>query len=325
MVDMRRLCPAIAVVAVCVACVGAPKGARAATLEISGAGYGHGVGMSQYGAYGFARRGHDYRFILRHYYTGTALGRVDPARTVRVLLSGNLAAATFSGASRAGGRSLDPRRAYQVRRRGLTRLELRTAAGRSLGTFSGPLRATGGQPLRLAGRALNGLRDGRYRGALEFRPAFFGGVNAINAVALDDYVRGVVAGEMPPSWSPAALQAQSVAARTYAITTSKGGDGWDQYADTRSQVYGGISAETPNTDRAVAETSGHVVTYRGAPVVTYFFSTSGGRTEDVENVWAGAARSPWLRSVEDPYDSASPRHRWTPVRMTLGRAQKQLG
>ncbi|CAA9493863.1 MAG: SpoIID, partial [uncultured Solirubrobacteraceae bacterium] len=137
-------------------------------------------------------------------------------------------------------------------------------------------------------------------------------------------VRGVVAWESPSSWPIEALKAQAVAARTYAITTSKGGDGWDQYADTRSQVYGGISAETPTTDAAVGATSGHVVTYRGAPVVTYFFSTSGGRTEDVENVWPGASPSPWLRSVEDPFDTSSPRHRWTPVRMTLPEAEKKL-
>ena len=110
------------------------------------------------------------------------------------------------------------------------------------------------------------------------------GLSTINVVGLDDYVRGVVSRESPASWPLEALKAQAVAARTYAITTSKGGDGFDQYADTRSQVYGGVGAETASTDQAVAETAGQVVTYEGAPVVTYFFSTSGGRTEDVENV-----------------------------------------
>jgi len=58
--------------------------------------------------------------------------------------------------------------------------------------------------------------------------------------------------------------------------------------------------------------------------VTYFFSTSGGRTENVENSFGGAPQ-PWLRSVEDPYDDASPRHRWGPIRMTLGEARRKLG
>ena len=104
-------------------------------------------------------------------------------------------------------------------------------------------------------------------------------------------MRGVVPVESPASWPIEALKAQAVAARTYAITTSKGGDGFDQYPDTRSQVYGGVGAETPATDEAVAETAGQVVTYGGEPVVTYFFSTSGGRTEDVENSLGGEPRA----------------------------------
>src|SRR4029453_7120150 len=94
---------------------------------------------------------------------------------------------------------------------------------------------------------------------------------------------GVVARESPSSWPLEALKAQAVTARTYAITTSKAGTGFDQYADTRSQVYGGVAAESIATNAAVAATGGQVVTYDGAPVVTYFFSTSGGRTENVEN------------------------------------------
>ena len=106
---------------------------------------------------------------------------------------------------------------------------------------------------------------------------------AINAVGLEQYLRGVVAAESPSNWPAAALQAQAVAARTYAITTSAGGSlGFDQYADTRSQMYRGVASETPSTNAAVNATAGEVVTYGGKPVVTYFFSTSGGRTENVE-------------------------------------------
>jgi stage II sporulation protein D len=105
-----------------------------------------------------------------------------------------------------------------------------------------------------------------------------------------------------------------VAARTYAITTSVAGNGYTLYPDTRSQMYGGMAAETPSTDAAVAATSGQVVTYNGSPVATYFFSSSGGHTENVEDVWAGAAAAPWLRGVSDPYDSAggqNPYYRWS--------------
>src|SRR5918992_4965173 len=95
----------------------APAFAGKARFTIRGAGFGHGVGMSQYGALGFAQHGKTYEQILRHYYTGTQLGTTDPARTVRVLIQ-STGTASFSGASRAGSRSLDPTRSYQVRRHG---------------------------------------------------------------------------------------------------------------------------------------------------------------------------------------------------------------
>jgi SpoIID/LytB domain protein len=115
-----------------------------------------------------------------------------------------------------------------------------------------------------------------------------------------------------------------VAARTYAVTTRKRGAGFDQYSDTRSQVYNGIAGERASTNAAVAATSGEVVTYRGRPVVTYYFSTSGGRTENIEYSFVGAAPKPWLKSVSDPYDSESPYHTWV-VRMSLRQAQRKLG
>ena len=130
-------------------------------------------------------------------------------------------------------------------------------------------------------------------------------------------MRGVVAGEVPASWPAAALRAQAVAARTYAIATSKDGDGFDQYADTRSQMYIGIAGEQASTNAAVArDRAARSSSYDGKAIVTYYFSTSGGRTEDVENSFLGAEPQPWLKSVADPYDGASPRHRWT-KRMTL--------
>ena len=303
----------------------APASASAASrLTIRGAGFGHGVGMSQYGAYGFAKQGVGYGEILAHYYSGTSLGVVEPDRTVRVLLQATGGAASFSGARQAGTRTLDPGRTYKAVRRGATQVDLLSGSGRRLGTFTAPLQVAGGPGgIVLGGRALNGRTGGAYRGVLELRPGAFG-INAINAVSLDEYVQGVVPVESPASWPLEALKAQAVAARSYAITNSKGGAGFEHYPDTRSQVYGGIGAEAATTNRAVAETARQVVTYEGRPVVTYFFSTAGGRTENVENSLGGAPQ-PWLRSVEDPYDDASPRHRWGPVRLSLGEAQRKLG
>jgi len=296
----------------------APAARAESRLVIRGAGFGHGVGMSQYGALGFAQRGAGYADILRHYYTGTALG-TSGSRTVRVLLGSAGRTASFAGASRAGGRRVRPDRTYFVRPRADGTLELLSPTRRRLAVMAAPLAVRGPGPVALRGR-----QDLWYRGALEFRPGEGGTVTAINAVGLESYVAGVVARESPSSWPLEALKAQAVAARTYAITTSKGGNGFDHYADTRSQVYGGVAAETATTNQAVAETRGQVVTYAGRPVVTYFFSTSGGRTEDVENTTLGRAPLPWLKSVEDPYDAVSPRHRWGPLRLSLPAAARKL-
>jgi stage II sporulation protein D len=305
----------------------APAQAQAASrLVVKGAGFGHGVGMSQYGAHGFALQGTDHKAILGHYYTGTQIGTLESnSSQVRVLLK-TASRIVFTNAARvADGRGLSPGRRY-VATRGLSgAVTLRSASGRSLGSYGSPLviaGAAGG--VQVNGRSGNAASNGRYRGNLLLHASALGGISAINALGLDDYIRGVVAGEMPSSWPQEALRAQAVAARTYALATSKNGDGFDQYADTRSQVYNGISGETATTDEAVAATAGEVVSYEGKPIVTYYFSTSGGRTEDVENSFLGAEPAPYLRSVDDPYDTASPRHRWT-KRMSLRSAQRRLG
>ncbi|HYZ79773.1 MAG TPA: SpoIID/LytB domain-containing protein, partial [Solirubrobacteraceae bacterium] len=282
-------------------------------VYIRGAGDGHGIGMSQYGAYGYALHGADYRFILAHYYAGTALGTVSPRHTVRVLLA--TGKASLSGATTVSGspRRLSAATTYTVTAKG-ARLALATASGKKVGTFAAPLTLSGPAPLTVPGH-------GTYRGALQFSPGAGGGVQTVNVVGVDDYVRGVVAAEMPSSWAPAALQAQAVVARTYAMTTSLGAAGYDLYSDTRSQMYGGVHAETAATDAAVAATSGQVVTYDGKPVVTYFFASSGGHTESIQNVRAGATPEPWLVGVPDPYDSAgqNPYHSWE-TQMSLAAA-----
>jgi stage II sporulation protein D len=311
---MRRLIPLTLAAALLVAAL-ATAGKKRFTIR--GAGFGHGIGMSQYGAYGYALHGATYDAILRHYYTGTSLGQTDPSTTVRVLLQSS-SSGTFSGATRAGARRVSPGVTYRASNYGAGQVALYRGSKR-LATVSGPL-----QVAPAAGGVLSLGGVGQYRGRLEFRPSTFGGINTVNLLPLEQYVAGVVARESPSSWPIEALKAQAVAARTYAVTTSKAGDGFDQYADTRSQVYGGVAAETPSTNAAVTGTRGQVVTYAGQPVVTYFFSTSGGRTENVENSFLGSQPEPWLKSVADPYDSVSPKHRWRPVRMTLAAAGAKL-
>ncbi len=274
--------------------------------------------MSQYGAYGYALHGKDYRFILGHFYQGTEIGTTDPNQIVRVLLA--TGPASFAGATNAGPKQLNPSLTYEVKPLASGALKLVTTAGRKVkGTFSAPLTVTGPALLQVPGH-------GAYQGSLVFSPDGSGGVQTVNAVTLDDYVEGVVPAEMPSNWSTQALEAQAVAARTYAITTSVGGPGYDLYDDTRSQMYGGVGVETQATDAAVAATSGQIVTYNGQPAVTFFFSSSGGYTESVQNVWSGATAEPWLHGVPDPYDGAGgdPYHHWN-YQMSVAAATRKLG
>jgi stage II sporulation protein D len=303
----------------------APSAHAASRLVIRGAGFGHGIGMSQYGAYGLSLKGVPYQQILARYYTGTALAQVASEPEVRVLLQGGQRKVTFSGVARLGTRPLDPAKTYNVVRGG-SGLVLREGTKR-LFTTAPPLRvdAPGGGALVLGGVSVPGIRDGRYRGALELRPSARG-ISVINALGLESYVRGVVSAESPSAWPAEALKSQAVAARTYAITSRAGSisDGFDQYADTRSQVYKGVAAERASTDAAVAATAGQVVTYAGQPVTTFFFSTSGGHTESIENSFVGSAPKPWLRGVEDPFDDLSPKHRWKPQTLTITQATRKL-
>lgn len=286
----------------------APPAGAAVRHVIRGAGFGHGIGMSQYGAYGFALKGKGYEEIMAHYYKGTRLGSA-PSRAVRVLLQPSDPYIRVSGAASIGGQSLRTGSTY-VARESRGKVSVTTATGRRVGSFDNGARFEGPKPMRLLGPALNFITSGSYRGALEIRTEG-SGVTAINVLDIDSYVRGVVAGEMPSSWPLEALKAQAVTARTYALATRKTTGLFDQYPDTRSQVYRGVSGESVRSDAAVRGTAGRVLTYNGEPAVTYYFSTSGGHTENVEFSFVGSLSKPWLVGVPDPYDTQSPYHRWT--------------
>ena len=298
----------------------APPPPASAVFAVSGRGWGHGVGMSQWGANGFAQRGFDHARILAHYYPGTQLGRAPVAR-VRVLLTSGQASLRVGSST-----------PFQVRDGAGQTYEL------SDGTYAlGPglrLRVDGGQQARpLPGPLLFSpgpssqlLLGGKaYRGQLELGVES-GRLRAINHVGLEAYLFGVVPDEMPHTWPSEALKAQAVVARSYALAVRRSGP-FDLYDDVRSQVYNGISAEEQPSNAAVTATAGQVLLYGGAVARTYFFSTSGGRTADVTHVW-GSTPIPYLVSVPDPYDSASPHHRWGPIPFTatrLGRALNVRG
>jgi stage II sporulation protein D len=282
---------------------------------VSGHGWGHGVGLAQYGAFGYALHGWTSDQIVGHYYPGTELGQA-PLRRVRVLLVSSskrvviastapftvVDAAGMTHKLAAGKQQLGP---------GLkVKLAARTKA------LPGPLVFTAGTaPLQVGARA--------YRGSLRVT----GGksVRVVNVVGLESYLWGVVPSEMPDRWPAEALKAQAIVARTYALSHLEHGGDFDVYPDTRSQVYGGIAAESQPATDAVDGTAGQVVLYQGQLAETFFFSSSGGRTANVQDVWGGSKPLPYLVSVPDPYDTLSPYHDWGPMRFGAAQLGKRLG
>jgi stage II sporulation protein D len=157
-----------------------------------------------------------------------------------------------------------------------------------------------------------------YRGIAEILPGH-GGLTVVNRVGVEAYLLGVVPAEMSrrSSIEEAALQAQAVVSRTYALRNLGRwkAQGFDVSGTVADQVYGGLAIETPEGAVAVADTRGRVLTYNGALIEAFFYSTCGGRTADGTEVFRGAAQ-PYLRSVPDQaadgsaYCSISPRYRW---------------
>jgi stage II sporulation protein D len=278
--------------------------AAAINWIVHGRGFGHGVGMSAYGAYGYALHGRDYRFILGHYYSGTTLGTLPGPRVVRVLLDISSGEVGFTAATSACGRQLDPRRSYEAHRVGNS-VSLLSADGKPLADCGAKLRAAGAGRIAIAGL-------GTYRGALETVPTASNprSLNVVNALSVEQYVKGVVPNESPPSWPLEELRAQAVASRSFALTAGVGGNGFDLYADTRSQVYKGLESEYPRTNEATESTRGQVVEYQGKVAETLFSACSGGRTESIQDVFGGPA-IPYLQGVPDPFDHYCPLHTWT--------------
>jgi SpoIID/LytB domain protein len=287
---------------------------------LTGGGWGHGVGMSQWGAYGQARAGRTYRRILAHYYTGTELGEAPrrPSTRLRVLVADAVAtvavtsAATFSVEDSTG-------RAYDLAAGAVTvgpELELPVGPSGAAKQLPGPVlfRPAKGGTLSFGGKG--------YRG--ELRVARAGKrLQLVNVVALESYLLGVVPGEMPKDWPLEALKAQAVAARTYAIANLVKGKSFDLYSDWRSQVYYGVSSEAPGTTRAVRETRGEILTFAGAPVQALYFSSSGGRTRSAIDIYGN--ETPYLVGVDDPWDAASPHYRWEARAFTGSQLAKAFG
>jgi len=269
-------------------------------VVINGRGWGNGVGLSQWGAEGYAQHGWGFKRVLAHYYPHTTIASA-PEQAVRVLLAARQSEVAVGSARPfvlidARGRTVHmPARSLEL----TARLRLGTSA------LVPPVSIeAGAAPLTFDGTG--------YRGSLTLDRAA-GRLAVVNTVPLERYLRGVVPSEMPAGWSPAAYKAQAVAARSYALASLHPRARFDLYSDTRSQAYGGIRSERPETDLAVGATAGKVLTYDAHVIAAYYDSDSGGRTAAVQDVFAGHAPEPYLVSVSDPFDRIDPHHRWRVV------------
>ena len=329
------------------------------TVTIYGRGYGHGVGMSQYGARGRALVGATARWILAHYYRDATLGTIALDTPIRVrVLSGFEASATnplvlygrrstwrFDGSD-----TVYPEDArIEVRPTVTTTPSGTTVTWRVkvIGPDGTLLRDASAGTFRLRGATVSTVfqvasEDSRYdtyRGVLRIglktsEPL----ASATNELRLERYLRGVVPAEMPASWPVEALKAQAIAARSYAARRLRPGESYyDITDDSSTQVYLGVLGEKPATTAAVDVTPGIVLKSGSSIANTLFHSAGGGATEHNENVFVSATGekvagpvsylrgSPDRRPNGSAYDDGSPYTTWKTLTYTRAQLSTWFG
>ncbi|MCL2786959.1 MAG: SpoIID/LytB domain-containing protein [Micrococcales bacterium] len=291
-------------------------------VVFTGSGWGHGVGMSQYGARAMAIAGHTASDILTHYFTGTHLATASTSEAIRVQILSKAGSTTLTFAG-GGTVSVTNQGSITVPTGGKVSLTA-TSSGVAARLEGRSTRVPGGtkatvtwsSTLKVAGA------HGVYKRGSIVASVIDGKLNLILKVAMDpDYLYGIA--EVPSSWEPGALQAQAIAARTYAFMARESGVkascDCHLFDDTRSQYYAGWTKENEaiygkNWVAAVNATKDHLlVDANDNPVTTFYYSSSGGRTENSEDVWSSAL--PHLKAVDDPWSldpaSGNPNAKWT--------------
>jgi len=310
--------------------------------EVEGRGWGHGHGMSQWGAQGAAQQGRSYRQILDFYYPGTTVGTVannhitvrlmahQDTRSVTLWAPGDTTTLTVAGSGnttrsyRGGSITVDraERNRFWVRHttasgakgaeHAFTATELTVDSGGSSGVVVGS----------------SSSRGTWYRGTVQLVRENNTLFDVRNRVRLEDYLRGVVPREVPASWHTQALRAQTVAARSYVLAEIAGNSAGLTCDTTSCQVYGGravvdrsgsvvSTVEHSRTNEAIQATGGEVRMYGGAPAFTQFSSTNGG--------YSAAGSRPYLVAKADPYTGTATgdtRSRWT-ARLPVSRVEAQ--
>lgn len=352
---LRARLMALLLAALGLVAIPAGSAAAAVTVKISGGGFGHGLGMSQYGAYGQAVAGRSAEQILTHYYSGTQVAAADVSHVRVGLLQGE---DTLSLSSSAGDRGTglirfkvagDTKTVAEGEAGVEWRLAPNSAGGVALykngdkvaGRLGGP-----GEPVLVKysrfGSSVSIAEKGRSYSYGQVEISASAGstcpsgycLRAVVELTMQKYLYGL--GEVPASWPVEALKAQVVAARTYVhrkqLSTGNHRSGCDcSILDSAlEQVYLGDTRRVQSGSywlrwtTAVDDTSGLVVLYKGQPINAMYTASSGGHTENNENIWPGSAL-PYLRGVSDPWDAtaANPYHKWT-VKMTWSQFSSRL-
>ncbi|MEI8081266.1 MAG: SpoIID/LytB domain-containing protein [Actinomycetes bacterium] len=315
----------------------AQAGSGPVAFTVSGAGWGHGVGLSQFGARGMASEGYSAVQIVSHYFTGAQVGGYPDTGDLRVNIGHGLTSVWLRAKGLAvGGGNVEVTLGSMPAALVPAGQELRlTASGRRTVVHQ---RVPGGK-LRLVGSARvvvvrwagtrapgsagsaptylqigKGSRsyrtDAKYRWGLVDVATVGGRLEVVNSVRIhDEYLNGV--SEVPSSWPSAALQAQAIAARSYALAhvairgacRCQSDDGFGGYYDQTflgyaraTQPLGGRWVSAVGAT-ATSPTAGRTLTYGGKPIAAFYFSSSGGRTQNSEDVWGSAL--PYARSVDD--------------------------
>ncbi|MEU4196181.1 SpoIID/LytB domain-containing protein [Kribbella sp. NPDC026611] len=266
--------------------------AVAPDTTINGRGFGHGRGMSQYGAQGAALAGKTAKQILDFYYPGTTVGKATGSIRVRIsadttdgvrvgavnhLRVRDLTTNTVYTLPTAATRnqwSIDP---YGDHATKISSFDAKTRKWTLWKTFAGMTQFEGPT---VTGLILPSGAVRRYRGTLRAIDVSGTHLDTVNVTSLDYYLRGVVPREAVSTWRPAALQAQSVAARTYSVfhRSRAARKAYDLCDTTSCQVYGGYDSEETSTNNAVAATAGQIRLYKGSPIIAEFSSSNGGAT-----------------------------------------------
>lgn len=304
-------------------------------VTVTGAGWGHGKGMSQYGAYGAAKKGLTYDKILAFYYTNTTLGSLTKGNTMRVWITADTDSGlhfrpvsglqVYDTAKHVVNLPISKKYTkWRISRRGSSRvLYYRNTAGKYV-QYKSKLSAnrTWWVKNTKTGTVKLAMPSGStrtYSGKMALR---FKGSKAVtvNYVSMETYLRSVVPSEMPASWSAEALKAQSVAARTYSAkerSAKPSGYIYDICDTSACQVYKETKYRDSATDKAIKATANKVVLYSGKLALTQFSSSNGG--------WAaGYSGIPYLAAKQDPYD---PVRTWTKTlsASTIQKAYSSIG